>query len=90
MRLAPGGLVGMHQASRAQLLAVAEGEGWIRGQEGERTRIHAGDAVFWEAGEWHETGTDAGLVALMIESPLLVGGEHLGPAPTGPPGTGSA
>lgn len=71
----------MHQASGAQLFAVVEGDGWIRGQEGERTRIASGDAVFWEAGEWHETGTDAGLVALVVESPSLVAGEQLGPAP---------
>lgn len=79
MRLAAGGLVALHRASGPQLLAVVEGEGWIRGHDAARTAISVGDAVFWEAGEWHETGSDAGLVALVIESTGLSGGDHLGP-----------
>ena len=79
MRLAAGGLVGLHQASGPQLLAVVEGEGWIRSNDAGRTAISAGDAVFWDAGEWHETGSEAGLVALVIESAALSVGDHLGP-----------
>ena len=79
MRLAAGGLVGWHQASGPQLLAVVEGEGWTRGNDAARTAISAGDAVFWEAGEWHETGSEAGLVALVIESTALSAGDRLGP-----------
>lgn len=79
MRLAPGGLVGLHQASAPQLLAIVEGEGWIRGQDDQRTPITAGDAVFWEAGEWHETGSEDGMVALVIESVSLSSGDQLGP-----------
>jgi quercetin dioxygenase-like cupin family protein len=81
MRLPPGGLIGLHQASGPQLVAIVEGEGWIRGETEERTTISAGEAVFWEGGEWHETGSDGGLVALVIESPYLAAGEPLGPAP---------
>jgi quercetin dioxygenase-like cupin family protein len=81
MRLSPGGLVGLHEASGPQLLAIVEGEGWIRGQDEVRTPISAGEAVFWEAGEWHETGSEGGLVALVIESHFLSAGEQLGPAP---------
>ena len=79
MRLPPGGLVGLHQTSGPQLLAIVEGEGWIRGHDAARTPISVGDAVFWEAGEWHETGSEAGMVALVIESPLLFAGDQLGP-----------
>jgi quercetin dioxygenase-like cupin family protein len=82
MRLAAGGLIGLHQASCPQLLAIVEGEGWFRGKDEPRTYIRAGEAIFWDAGEWHETGSDVGLVALVIESPHLVAGEHLGPAPS--------
>ena len=81
MRLGPGGLIGMHPASTPQLLAVVEGEGWIRGREGEKTPVSAGTAVFWSEGEVHETGTDSGLVALVIETKALVDGDALGPAP---------
>ena len=78
MRLPPDGLVGLHQASGPQLLAVVEGEGWFRGRGEERTRISAGEAIFLNAGEWHETGTENGLVAIVVESPHLIEGENLG------------
>jgi quercetin dioxygenase-like cupin family protein len=83
MRLPPGGLVGLHQASGPQLLAIVEGEGWIRGKDAARTAISAGDAVFWEAGEWHETGSESGMVALVIESASLSLGDQLGPIAKG-------
>jgi quercetin dioxygenase-like cupin family protein len=78
MRVPPGGLIGRHEAAGPQLLAIVEGEGWFRGQREERKPIGAGEAIFWEAGEWHETGSDGGLVALVIESPHLAAGENLG------------
>ena len=79
MRLPPGGVIGMHQAAGPQLLAVVEGEGWCRRRDGERTSVRAGEAIFWSEGEWHETGTASGLVAIVIESPHLVEGGSLGP-----------
>jgi hypothetical protein len=30
--------------------------------------VQAGDAVFWQKGEWHETITSHGLTAMVIES----------------------
>lgn len=66
--LEAGGVVGYHQAASDQLLLVVQGEGWVRADGAERVPVKAGDAVFWAAGEWHETGTDTGLVALPVES----------------------
>ena len=79
MRLEPGGLIGMHPAATPQLLAVVQGEGWIRSEDGTTTPISAGGAVFWSQGEMHETGTDTGLVAIVVETGALVDGESLGP-----------
>ena len=81
VRLGPGGLIGMHPASTPQLLAIVEGEGWIRGPAVENTPVSAGTAVFWSEGEMHETGTDSGLVALVIETKALVDSEAMGAAP---------
>src|SRR5262245_20804912 len=81
MRLGPGGLISMHPASTPQLLAVVEGEGWIRGERGPKTAISAGGAVYWGTGEMHETGTDSGLVAIVIETVALREGADLGPVP---------
>ena len=79
MRLEPGGLIGMHPASTPQLLAVVEGDGWIRGEDGAKTPISAGGAVFWSEGEMHETGTDSGMMAIVVETAALRDDEHLGP-----------
>lgn len=84
MRLEPGGLIGMHPAATPQLLAVVEGDGWLRGEDGVKTPISAGGAVFWTEGEMHETGTDSGLVAIVIESRVLRDGADLGPVPPPP------
>jgi quercetin dioxygenase-like cupin family protein len=68
MYLAADGLVGYHQATENQLFLVVQGEGWVRGEADERIPIVAGEAAFWEAGEWHEAGSKQGLTAIVIES----------------------
>lgn len=30
-------------------------------------------AVYWQPGEWHETGTNVGLVAIVVEGDVLEG-----------------
>ena len=66
--LDPEGLIGFHQAQQPQLLLVMQGEGWVRGETPERIRIQSGQGAYWEKGEWHETGTEMGLTALIIEA----------------------
>ncbi len=61
------GVIGYHQATIPQLFMVVAGQGWVRGQTEERLPISSGEAAFWEAGEWHETGTDSGLSAVVLE-----------------------
>jgi quercetin dioxygenase-like cupin family protein len=67
MRLSAGGLVGAHKAAGPQLFLVMEGAGWVRAN-GERTPIVAGEGALWEDGEWHETGSQAGLSAVVVEA----------------------
>jgi quercetin dioxygenase-like cupin family protein len=80
--LGPGGLVGYHPAATYQLLAVIEGDGWLRGEGAARVPIRAGQAAFWEPGEDHEAGTDVGMTAMVVETDTL-GGDPMaiGPAP---------
>ncbi len=75
--LEPGGVVGYHQATSPQLLLVVQGEGWVRANSEDRVPVKAGDAVFWEAGEWHETGSTTGMVALPVESEGLAPGTFM-------------
>ena len=70
-RLDAGGRIGRHPATVAQILAVVEGRGWVSGADGEPQAIGAGEAAFWDAGEEHETWTDDGLTAIVIEAEEL-------------------
>lgn len=71
MYLDANGVVGMHPATVRQLFLVIEGEGWVRIEGSEKVRVSKGTAVFWETGEQHESGTDTGMTAIIIESPTL-------------------
>ena len=66
-RIEAGGAIARHPATVPQILAVLEGAGHVSGADGEFAPIAAGEAVFWEAGEDHETVSDGGLTALVLE-----------------------
>jgi len=71
MYLEENGIIGFHQAVVPQLLLILNGEGYVRGEKEEYIKVQEGDAVFWEKDEWHETKTDKGLTAIVIESEEL-------------------
>jgi quercetin dioxygenase-like cupin family protein len=71
IEIGPGGVVGRHSSVVAQLFVVARGSGWVSGAEGEREPIDAGDAVLWELGEEHESGSASGMTALVLEAEAL-------------------
>jgi quercetin dioxygenase-like cupin family protein len=72
IEIAPGGVVGRHPAAVSQLFVVVRGSGWVSGADGEREPIEAGQAVLWDQGEEHESGSDTGMTALVLESASLV------------------
>jgi quercetin dioxygenase-like cupin family protein len=61
-----------HPAPSAQLFYVISGEGWVR-TAGETQPVRAGQAIRWEAGTNHESGSDTGLKALVIEADRVDG-----------------
>jgi quercetin dioxygenase-like cupin family protein len=63
-------VLGRHETRLWQLFALVSGEGWASGTDGVRMALAAGDAVLWEPGEMHETGTDTGMVAVIVQSPV--------------------
>lgn len=67
MHLEPDGIVGGHEAHEDQMFAVVGGNGWIREDGGEPLFIEAGQAAFWNRGEWHESGTSHGMTVIVIE-----------------------
>ncbi|WP_223067706.1 cupin domain-containing protein [Paenibacillus caui] len=73
MHLEANGIIGYHQAPVPQLLLIVQGEGQVRsGGKNDSAQViaevKAGDAIFWEQGEWHETLSLQGLTAFVIES----------------------
>ena len=71
IELAPGGVVGRHPAVAAQLFVVVSGTGWVSGSDRDRVPIRAGEAVAWEPGQEHESGSDEGMTALVVEAESL-------------------
>jgi mannose-6-phosphate isomerase-like protein (cupin superfamily) len=72
LRLGAGGVLRRHPASVDQLFVVVEGDGWVAGGDGERVPVAAGTAIHWDAGEEHESGSEAGLTAIVVESERLL------------------
>ena len=68
IEIGPDGLVGRHPAVVAQLFVVVRGTGWVSGADGLRIQISVGEAVLWEPGEEHESGSDEGMTALVVEA----------------------
>ena len=64
----PGGTVGYHPSVGYQLYLVINGEGWVEGPERVPRAIHAGQAVFWVDGEWHASGSNTGMTAVVVEA----------------------
>lgn len=77
--LKAGGVIGYHQATISQLFLVVRGEGWVRGESAEQSSIQAGQAAFWEKGEWHESGTETGMTAIIIEGSKFDPAEQMPP-----------
>lgn len=67
IHVAPQGIVGYHEAHENQLFLVVRGSGWVTGDDRKRAYIGAGMAAFWTAGESHESGTETGMTAIVIE-----------------------
>ncbi|OCA85794.1 cupin [Bacillus sp. FJAT-27225] len=71
MHLGQDGIIGRHEATCPQLLLIVDGEGEVSGEDRVRKPIQKGQAVYWEAGENHETTSQNGLTAIVIESDEL-------------------
>lgn len=62
-------LLGRHPAGLWQLMGVVTGTGWASGADDVRVDLAAGDAVLWEPGEEHASGSATGMVAVIVQSP---------------------
>jgi quercetin dioxygenase-like cupin family protein len=77
-RLGPGGVIGRHRAVGRQILMVLEGQAAVSGDDGGTTVLEPGQAALWEPGENHETRTNGGVLALIVEGDLVIAPEALG------------
>ena len=71
IELEPGGRLGMHPATAPQLFLVLEGEGTVASGDAPPEPVSPGSAVRWAAGEPHETCSEGGLVARVVEADAL-------------------
>jgi hypothetical protein len=72
MHLGPDGIVGTHEAATHQLFCVVSGAGWVAGDNDVRRPIRPFQAAEWHAGERHTSGSDTGMVAVVIEGDFEV------------------
>jgi mannose-6-phosphate isomerase-like protein (cupin superfamily) len=72
IEVGPGGVVGRHPAGVAQLFVVVSGSGWVSGADGVRETIHSAEAVLWERGEEHESGSEEGMTVVVLEAETLL------------------
>jgi len=63
-----GGVVGLHEAPVPQLFIVIEGEGWVCDENRKKHFVKQGDGVFWHKGQTHASGSDKGLIALVMQA----------------------
>ena len=79
--LAPDGVIGRHPAIGRQILVVLTGEAEVAGAEGTVFRLAPGQAAVWEPGELHETRSQGGMTAMIVEGDLDIGapGEQVDP-----------
>ncbi|EOQ09229.1 hypothetical protein KOY_03198 [Bacillus cereus VDM021] len=71
MHLQPKGIIRYHEAVVSQLLLIVQGDGFVCGADKKKKKVQPGQAVFWSRGEFHETTTETGLMAIVIESENL-------------------
>jgi quercetin dioxygenase-like cupin family protein len=71
-KVSPGGVLGRHAGRWWQLFCVATGDGWVSAEDGVRQPIKAGQAVMWAPGEIHESGSNAGMLVVMVQSSVRV------------------
>ncbi len=64
----PGGVLGAHSASLDQLFLVVSGEGWVSGEDDRRIAVSAGIGALWRAGEVHQSGSDTGMTAIVVQA----------------------
>jgi hypothetical protein len=48
------------------------GSGWVSGADGVRETIHSAEAVLWERGEEHESGSEEGMTVVVLEAETLL------------------
>ena len=74
LSLGPGGVIGRHPAVGHQLFVIMTGTAEVSGEEGATATIGPGQAALWSPDESHETRSEHGMTALVLEGELTL--EH--------------
>ena len=76
IELQAGGRLGMHPAACSQLFIVVEGEGTVLSDTAAPREVAAGTSIWWQEGELHETRSETGLIAIVVEAESLDPATH--------------
>jgi quercetin dioxygenase-like cupin family protein len=68
----PGSVLGRHPARTHQLFTVVSGSGWVADSTGQSVPISQGQAVVWNPGEVHESGSETGMVVAIVASAVPI------------------
>ena len=68
VHIEPGGEIGAHPAGFDQLFLIVQGSGWVAGSDGVRHSLAALQGAFVPKGETHAKGSEAGMVAIMVQA----------------------
>jgi quercetin dioxygenase-like cupin family protein len=71
IELEAGGRLGMHPAASPQLFVVVEGAGTVLSDGDAPREVSAGTSVWRKQGELHETRSETGLTAIVVEAESL-------------------
>lgn len=63
--------VGAHPTGFCQLFMVVQGTGWVAAEDGVRVELRAGQGAYFEQGEIHSKGSDAGMLAIMVQGTAI-------------------
>jgi quercetin dioxygenase-like cupin family protein len=71
IELGAGGRLGMHPAAAPQLFIIVEGTGTVLSDGQAPREVLAGTTVLLQQGEPHETRSETGLTAIVVEAKIL-------------------
>jgi hypothetical protein len=73
-------LLGRYAGQLWQLFTVISGSGWVAGQDHIKQPCGVGDTFLWSPGERHESGSEQGMIVVIVQSSQPLNGSLQAPS----------